>query len=82
MGARVTSKGQITIPVGIRKQLGITYGDTVDFHVRKGQVVLEAHHEDIDVTDLRGVLHPRRRATDKEIRAARTRALRSKWGTR
>lgn len=30
--AKVTSKGQITIPVAVRRALGIETGDTVDFY--------------------------------------------------
>lgn len=30
---RLTSKGQVTIPIGIRDQLGLTPGTVVDFEV-------------------------------------------------
>ena len=38
--AKVTSKGQITIPVAIRKMLGIKEGDKVLFVEDEGKVVL------------------------------------------
>lgn len=38
--ARVTSKGQITIPVSIRKSLGLNAGDKVLFMEQNGQVIL------------------------------------------
>jgi AbrB family looped-hinge helix DNA binding protein len=38
---RVTSKGQVTIPVGIREQMGIQPHTEVRFVVWKGRVVLE-----------------------------------------
>lgn len=38
--AKVTSKGQITIPVAIRKLLGISAGDKVLFVEEEGKVVL------------------------------------------
>jgi AbrB family looped-hinge helix DNA binding protein len=38
---RVTSKGQVTIPIGIRDQFGIQPNTEVRFVVRKGHVVLE-----------------------------------------
>jgi AbrB family looped-hinge helix DNA binding protein len=38
---RVTSKGQVTIPVQIRDQFGIQPNTEVRFIVRKGRVVLE-----------------------------------------
>jgi AbrB family looped-hinge helix DNA binding protein len=37
---RVTSKGQVTIPMEIRERLGIQPNTEVDFEVRRGQVVL------------------------------------------
>jgi AbrB family looped-hinge helix DNA binding protein len=40
--AKVTSKGQITIPAIIRKQLNIGKGDHVRFRVQDGAIVLEA----------------------------------------
>jgi AbrB family looped-hinge helix DNA binding protein len=41
MRMRVTSKGQVTIPIGIRDQFGIQPNTEVRFVVRKGHVVLE-----------------------------------------
>jgi AbrB family looped-hinge helix DNA binding protein len=38
---RVTSKGQVTIPIEIRDQFGIQPNTEVRFVVRKGSVVLE-----------------------------------------
>jgi AbrB family looped-hinge helix DNA binding protein len=38
---RVTSKGQVTIPIGIRNKLGIQPNTEVQFVVRRGIVVLE-----------------------------------------
>ena len=41
--ATVTSKGQITIPVQVRKSLGLDAGDKIDFvEVEKGRYVIEA----------------------------------------
>lgn len=37
---RVTTKGQVTIPVGIREKLGITPSVEVDFVEEKGRVYL------------------------------------------
>ncbi len=37
---RVTSKGQVTIPQGIREKLGITSADEVDFIEEGGRVYL------------------------------------------
>ena len=38
--AKVTSKGQITIPIAIRKSLGVQEGDKVLFVEQNGQIVL------------------------------------------
>lgn len=40
ISARVTSKGQITIPKEVRNALGITEGDQVVFRVEQGRAVL------------------------------------------
>ena len=39
--AKITSKGQITIPIGIRKALGLKNGDKVVFFQQGGKVVME-----------------------------------------
>ncbi len=39
--ARVTSKGQVTVPKAIREALGIQEGDSLLFTIRDKQVVLE-----------------------------------------
>lgn len=38
--ARVTSKGQITVPKSIRDQLDLTTGDSAGFDVRGSEVVI------------------------------------------
>ena len=39
--AKVTSKGQVTIPAGIRKKLNLKEGDKVIFIEKDGQVVID-----------------------------------------
>jgi len=39
--AKITSKGQITIPISIRKALGLKDGDKVIFFEQGGKVVME-----------------------------------------
>jgi len=41
MYATVTSKGQVTLPVGLRRALGIEPGQTVGFRRSGDQVVME-----------------------------------------
>ena len=38
--ARVTSKGQLTIPVSIRRKLGIDTGDQLLFYEKNGQIIM------------------------------------------
>ena len=38
--AKMTSKGQLTVPVSIRKKLGIGAGDQLLFYEREGQIIL------------------------------------------
>ena len=56
--AKVTSKGQITIPREIRRALGLDSGDRVIFWVREDGVV-EIRPETVDLMSLRGMLEPR-----------------------
>jgi AbrB family looped-hinge helix DNA binding protein len=37
---KVTSKGQITIPLEVRKRLGIRQGDQVEFDTAKPEIVI------------------------------------------
>ena len=38
--AKVTSKGQITIPIDIRKKLGIREGDKILFVEERGRIII------------------------------------------
>lgn len=38
--ARMTSKGQLTVPVSIRKKLGLETGDSVLFYEKDGQIII------------------------------------------
>ncbi|MHB1709375.1 MAG: AbrB/MazE/SpoVT family DNA-binding domain-containing protein [Thermoplasmataceae archaeon] len=42
---KVTSKGQITIPAGIRKSLGISRGDRIIFEREDGDIVIKKVEE-------------------------------------
>jgi len=39
MKTRVSEKGQVTIPKKLRDQLGIRFGDELDFEVERGRLV-------------------------------------------
>ena len=43
----ITSKGQVTIPAEMRRQLGLVPGRRVAFGIRDGRIVLEAVKDDI-----------------------------------
>ncbi|MGI8619006.1 MAG: AbrB/MazE/SpoVT family DNA-binding domain-containing protein [Gemmatimonadaceae bacterium] len=63
--AKLTSKGQITVPKPVREALGIHPGDRVNFRVREdGTITVEA--ETVDLRSLRGVLRPRVRGVSIE----------------
>ena len=42
--ARISSKGQITIPKEVRKKLNLKEGDKVLFIEEDGKVVIQMHH--------------------------------------
>jgi len=41
--AKLTSKGQLTLPKPVRMRLGVVTGDKVDFVEDSGQIVLRKH---------------------------------------
>ncbi len=43
---KVTSKGQVTIPQGIRERSGITCGTEIDFVIRGDEVVISKKKEE------------------------------------
>lgn len=72
--ARMTTKGQITVPKAVRVKLNLRPGDRVLFIVEDdGTVRLRAANK--DVSSLMGILpRPKRAATLEEIEAAIQRA--------
>jgi AbrB family looped-hinge helix DNA binding protein len=54
----MTSKGQVTVPLAIRRQLGIGPGDRLSFSVREDGV-LEVVPETSDLLSLAGSVKPR-----------------------
>ena len=68
--ARMTSKGQITVPKAVRVRLNLKPGDRVMFIVEDdGTVRMWAANKDI--SSLRGILPPpKRKATIEEIEAS------------
>jgi AbrB family looped-hinge helix DNA binding protein len=76
--AKITSKGQVTIPKAVRDALGVDTGDRLAFRIQEdGTVLVEA--ETGDLLALAGRLKPRRRGiTLDDMDAAIRRGGRSK----
>jgi AbrB family looped-hinge helix DNA binding protein len=79
MTATITSKGQITIPKSIRNSLGATYGDTVDFLIVNGEIIVRRAENMVDVEALNGILPSGKHASDSEIKKAKAIILSRKW---
>jgi len=56
--AKVTSKGQITVPVEIRDALGIHTGDLLAFEVKSGYAVVSRQQSLREVSDRLAVTGP------------------------
>lgn len=67
MLAKITSKGQVTIPIEIRKKLGIRTEDTVDFVLEGDRVLLVPVK---NLRDLRGAVKAKGRGDFAGERAA------------
>lgn len=57
----VTKKGQITIPIDIRKRFDITEGSKVDVTVVNGQIIIK---KSVSILDLAGTGHSTSTPTD------------------
>ncbi len=43
--ATITSKGQITLPISLRRELGLREGDVVEFTLEAGVTTLQRHSD-------------------------------------
>jgi antitoxin PrlF len=78
--ATITSKGQITIPVEIRRQLGLKPGDRIDFVPGpNGDVTIKT--KKLPFERLRGILRDptRKPLSVQDMDRAIARTLREKW---
>jgi len=74
--AKVSSKGQVTVPKAVRDALGIKEGDAVVFRVEGNRAVLARTPDFLDLAGTVKVAAPKRNAAwDDVIR--RTRAIRA-----
>ena len=65
--ANLTIKGQVTVPVRLRKMLGLVPGDRVHFAAEGGRVYLE---KEPDISAIFGVVKARKPATLAQMDAA------------
>lgn len=49
--AKVTSKGQVTIPVEIREELGIATGDSLVFEVKAGYATVSRRRSALEIAE-------------------------------
>lgn len=75
--ATLTSKGQVTIPVDVRRRLGLRSGDRLEFVVEDDGSV-RVRPKTRRLADLIGILRTDRRATLDEIDGA----IREGWSGR
>lgn len=52
--ARVTSKGQVTVPKAVRRAMGIKEGDNLVFDVEDGDVRLRVERKPVSFADYEG----------------------------
>lgn len=67
--ARVTSKGQVTIPKAVRRALGIREGDSLLFEIEDGEVRVRVERKPISFADYAGVWREGKGMSIEEINA-------------
>jgi AbrB family looped-hinge helix DNA binding protein len=76
--AKVTSKGQITLPAKLRERLGIKPGDRVSFE-EDGMQGVRLIARTVTAADLKGILKTNVRLTDEELEEAISSAFGARW---
>lgn len=76
--AKVTSKGQITLPAKLRQRLGIKPGDRVSFE-EDGKRGVRLVARTVTAADLKGILKTNIRLTDEELEEAIADAATARW---
>ena len=56
--AKLTSKGQITLPKAVRESLNLKPGDEVDFVEERGVIRMKKHLGESRFAQFRGILDP------------------------
>jgi antitoxin PrlF len=80
--ARLTSKGQITLPKAVRDALGLHEGDRVLFRVEGGYAVLARTADLLELAGVVSVSSAQRGADWQEIRDETRRRRASRFGQR
>lgn len=75
VAAKITSKGQVTVPKAVRDALGIEEGDEVVFRVEGDRAVLARTPDLLDLAGTISVPADRRSATWDEVRRRTTAEL-------
>ncbi len=78
VSAKVTSKGQITLPAKLRERLGIKPGDRVSFE-EDGKNGVRMVTRKVTAADLKGILKTNIRLTDEELEEAIAEAATARW---
>ena len=68
--SKITSKGQITIPAGIRRVLGLESGDTIIFEKKDGDIIIKKNIKEtlVSILEETGPLSKNARKMIKNIR--------------
>ena len=67
--ARVTSKGQVTIPKAVRRALGIREGDSLLFDLEDGDVRLRIERKPVSFADYEGAWREGKGMSVEEVNA-------------
>jgi antitoxin PrlF len=76
--AKVTSKGQITLPAKLRERLGIKPGDRVSFE-EDGKRGVRLVARTVTAADLKGILKTDLSLTDEELEEAIAESATARW---
>jgi antitoxin PrlF len=74
--ARLSSKGQVTVPKAVRDALGVTEGDELVFHVEGNRAILARTSDFLDLAGSVPVPAAKRNAVWDDV-VRRTRAVRA-----
>ena len=74
LAAKVTSKGQVTIPKAVRDKLGIAEGDEIVFRVEKNRALLAKTPNLLELAGAVDVPAAKRRTAWDEVRRSTRRA--------